>query len=206
MRYYATLGYTPGVLLDLQGFPDARVTVFHGDLTPQQEASNLKAAVLLDELGNSYEFVVIQQPWDFRQAFDAFRRQHGRHRHPKDLVVSASGGTEVFNSAATLFALLRGLRCRYVNRKSRDAIEVDYAVLLRGLSLDGTRRGIIDAAAENGGHIDVANLAERLAVTPSAISQAVAGLSKDGLLDNNYKGKGRGKVVQLNPGLWPMQT
>ena len=206
VRYYATLGYTPAVLLDVQAFPEAHITVFHGDVNVQQRESNEKASVILGELGNPFEFVVIDEPWDFRQAFQAFRQRHAKHRNPKDLVVSASGGTEVFNSAATLFALLTGLRCRYVNRKSRDVVEVDYGLLREGLSLAGTRRNIVDAAAGNGGSIDVAVLAKNLEVTPSAISQAIQGLTKGGLLDNSYKGTGRGKVVRLNDGLWPMQT
>src|SRR5262249_51990276 len=128
------------------------------------------------------------------------------HRKANDLVVAAGGSTEVVNSAATLFAMLSGFKCRYVDRKSRQTVEVDYGVLRAALGLQGTRRDIVDAAAAEGGSVDVARLAKRLEVTPSAISQAIQGLTEEGILQNTYKETGRGKVVRLTDGLWPLNS
>lgn len=205
MRYYATLGYTPGVLVDVKDVPrPTRVTVFHGNENARQRQALVQGKAILEGLGLAAEFIGIGQPWNFESCFRAICQGHTKAGSPSLVAVNASGGTEVMNSAMTLFALLAGCQCRYVDRRTWKSVAVDFGTVLKALSLDGTRRQMLHEALQGGGIVALAELPQRLGVSASAISQQLSALKADGLVATVHQDSARGKAVEAAPQLWPL--
>ncbi len=205
MRYFATLGYTPSVLDDLDALVDRKpdVTVFHGDLNRAQKASNKEAVAKLRQTPLRYTLVEVPKPWDFRACFDAFCSSY-RTAPDEDIIVNASGGTEVMNSAASVFGLLTGAECRYLNRKSGQTHVIDMFRLRLALHSPGNQRRIIDEAAKRGGQVPLADLPSSLRVTQGAVTQLVDQLVAFGLAVVEPRKDARGKQVSLATSLWPL--
>lgn len=206
MRYYATLGYTPGVLLDLHPFiaQKPNVTVFHGDRNPNQVKSIEKAQTLLDEMGLRPEWVEIERPWDIEACLRTLFLTYRRHGSPKSPTINASGGTEVLNAAATMLGMFCRCPVRYWDRRDAEPRTVDFRILVQAFALEGTRQDIVAAALAKKGRVDVAELAENLPVTAGAVSKALAGLRADGLITVRPQADRRAKTVELSDALWPI--
>ena len=205
MRYFATLGYTPRVLDDVDGFvgkkPD--ITIFHGDPTQRQRAANKRARAKMERIGLPFRFVQVEQPWDFRECFEALCTVY-RQETDDDIVVNASGGTEVMNSAASVFGLLTGAECRFLNRRTAKTHVIDMSRLRMALDSPGNRKAIIEEAARRGGQVPLADLPARLRVTQGAVTQLVENLVWSGLATVEPREDARGKRVSLAASLWPL--
>ena len=204
MEYYATLGYTPVVVADVQKFAsqDPRLTIFRGDLTPEQKESLAAVRTMARSLALSIRDVEMPKPWNFASCLSVITQTHHELGRPTDLVVNASGGTEVMNSAMTLFGVLVGARTRYVDRWTSEVVEIDFRLLRAALGLEGTRREILLKALERGGSIKTKGLAQALGVSSSALSQHLQRLTQDGLIGD--EDKGRTTEVRASPALWSL--
>lgn len=204
MDYYATLGYTPIVVADVQTFAsqDPRVVIFRGDLTSEQKDSLAAVRTMARSLALDVRDVEMPKPWNFASCLSIITQTHHELGRPKDLVVNASGGTEVMNSAMTLFASLVGARTRYVDRWSSEVVEIDFELLRNALSLEGTRRDLMQRILAEGGVIKTKGLAQALGVSNSALSQHLQRLAKDKLIRDD--GGGRTTTVEASPALWSL--
>lgn len=205
MRYFATLGYTPNVLDDVRNFLARRphVTVFVGDPNPEQGAANSVAGAELRKQKVPHTFVEVPQPWDFRSCFEAMADAY-REDPDESIVVNASGGTEVMNSAATLFGMLTAAECRYLNRRSGEVHVVDMMRLRLALAAPGSRGAIVQEAARRGGAVPLAVLPGLLGVTAGAVSQQVELLTGLGYGRVEPRQDARGKQYALAEALWPL--
>ncbi len=205
MRYYATLGYTPGVLLDLRDFvsPRPHVTIFHGDLNPKQKEANEKALVLLREMDIKHEFVEVPAPWNLEDCLGAILAAWHKHGKPSDVVVNASGGTEVLNAAATMFCLFARCEGRYWDRRRAWPKTVHFDPMLRALALRGTKQALISKLAGNHGRLTLQEVQRVLKVSPAAVTKMIQELEAENLVTVQPVEDGRGKAVLLSPQLWP---
>lgn len=206
MRYYATLGYTPAVLLALQEYAGRRpdVTVFHGDLNPRQARAIARARVILHAMDIRAAYVEVREPWNIEACLRAMFIAFERHGRPADLVINASGGTEVMNAAATLLALLAGCRLHYVDRRAWRKHALDLELVRAAFSLTGTARKILDSILDAGGSLAVSELPDRLGVTAGAVSQVLKRLVGTGVVELRPKSRGRGKLVVVSDAAWIM--
>ena len=204
MEYYATLGYTPVVVADVQKFADRdpRIIIFRGDLTREQGESLAAVRTMARSLALNVKDVEMPKPWNFASCLSVITQTHHDLGRPEDLVVNASGGTEVMNSAMTLFAVLVGARTRYVDRWTSEVVEIDFRLLRSALGLEGTRRELLVKALEGGGSIKTKGLAQELGVSSSALSQHLQRLAHDGLI--RQESKGRTTEVHASPALWSL--
>lgn len=203
---YATLGYTPSVLLGLrdQAAELSRITVFHGDLNRPQRRALEKAAVILEALGAPYRTVEVPQPWSIEACLRSLFREYEADGRPPRLLIHASGGTEVLNAAATILGLFARCRVQFVDRHTWRLHTLDFHLLQEAFRLEGTRRNLLEALLEHHGVMEVARLRRRLGVTPGAVSQVLRDLFERGLLRLEPRPHGRGKVAVIEPHLWGM--
>lgn len=181
------------------------MTVFHGDRTSRQVRAIKRARVILEEIGLTSRFVEVGKPWNIEEGLRAIFSEYRRDARPREVIVNASGGTEVLNAAATFFGLLTGSPLRYVDRHSWKAYTIDCAKIMDVLSLDERKRRLIEAVMERGGSMEVSRLPEELGVTPGAVSQQLRFFNSAGLVEVHQKPKGRGKLATLSPDLWALQ-
>lgn len=208
MRYYATLGYKPGVLLDLRDFVSDRpaVTIFHGDLNPTQARALERAKILLAELEIGAEFVEIQKPWNLEDCLSAFLAAWKKHGRPSDILVNASGGTEVLNAAATIFCMFAKGRARYWDRRRGLPTPVDFGMLVSAWTVTPQGQRLLGIMAEQGGSLPLQAVAKKLGITPGGVTKLVKQMVGANLVVLSRKSRGRGKTVTFSAALWPLIT